>query len=101
MKLLFLLLIISSCRSVLYHKSEQCSPAFAYVDETKKLIDVDKSLCSVREYEFAVYRVGPMPGTDRVEPLPYCDRCVGFKKYSEVQTFWEQVRRAISREKEQ
>jgi hypothetical protein len=93
------LITLCSCRSVLYHKGEQCAPAFAYVDETQKLIDVDASYCSVREYEFALHRVGPINGSDSKKPLQYCDRCVGFKQYTDVATFWETVRQEITKTK--
>ena len=89
---------LSSCRSMnlgMKYKGEQCAPTFVYVDETMKLIDADESFCSVREYEFNYYRVGPVVGTDKKMPLSYCDRCVGFKNYTDVATFWEKVRREI------
>lgn len=93
--LVMLMMNLQSCRSVLYHKNEQCAPTFVYVDETQKLIDVDASYCSVRLYEFAAHHVGPIEGSSKKMPLPYCDRCVGFKRYTDAATFWEQVRRAI------
>lgn len=86
---------LSGCQT-LSKTTEQCSPVFVYVDESKKLIDVDKSYCSVRQYEFDINHVGPIPGTTAKKSLPYCDRCVGFKKYASVATFWEKVRRELS-----
>jgi hypothetical protein len=90
-------MFLVSCRTVMYHKSEQCAPAFVYVDESLKLIDAEKSICSVRDYEFALHRVGPVPGSEKIMPIQYCDRCVGFKDYAATATFWEQVRREIAR----
>lgn len=99
-KLLLSMLMMSlvSCRSEdlrLSFTGEQCSPVFSYVDETKKLIDVDKSYCNVRQYEMNINHVGALPGTDLKKPLPYCDRCTGFKKYADAATFWEKVRSAV------
>jgi hypothetical protein len=89
------LVCLSSCKDELYHVAEQCAPAFAYVDETKKLIDADKSFCSVRKYEFSANHVGPLSGTDSKRPIDYCDRCVGFKNYAATATFWQRVRKEI------
>lgn len=86
---------LSGCRSSLYHKAEQCAPTFNYVDETRKLIDVDASYCSTRQYEFSLNHLGPVAGSEIKKPLPYCDRCVGFKNYADTVTFWERVRRAL------
>lgn len=99
LSLIVLTLSLVSCRSTtnlgLRKVSEQCSPVFVYVDESQKLIDVDKSYCNVREYEFSLNYVGSVAGTASKKPLPYCDRCVGFKKYADTATFWETVRQAI------
>lgn len=97
--LIMLMLIFQSCRSDDLHLSyqgEQCSPVFVYTDETQKLIDADKSYCNTRQYEMNLNHVGALPGTDLKKPLPYCDRCTGFKKYADAATFWEKVRRAIN-----
>lgn len=91
---------LSGCNSTLYHKGEQCSPVFVYVDESKKLIDADKSYCNVREYEFGIHHVGAIQGTDHKREIHYCDRCVGFKKYAGFATFWESVRREIATDEE-
>lgn len=99
--LLTLLLIFASCRSTnlhIRHEAEQCSPVFVYVDESKKLIDADQSYCNVRGYEFGINHVGPLQGTELKKDIHYCDRCVGFKKYTDVATFWDKVRRIIVNE---
>lgn len=95
---LLLMMILSGCRSNPRHISEQCSPVFVYVDESQKLIDVDSSFCSVRQYEFSLQRVGAINGTSSKRPLPYCDRCIGFRDYAATASFWERVRRAIQDE---
>lgn len=77
---------------------EQCSPVFVYTDETKKFIDAEQSYCNVRMYEMSIHQVGAQPGTNRKENISYCDRCIGFKKYTDWATFWEQVRRELSEE---
>jgi hypothetical protein len=84
-----------SCRSTLVHRNEQCSPVFVYTDETRKFISVNESFCNVRGYEYSLNHLGPIPGTERKEPLPYCDRCVGVKDYAGFVTFAELVRREI------
>lgn len=93
-----LMMSLSACREPLYHVAEQCSPVFVYIDETRKLVDVDQSYCSVRQYEFSLNYVGPIQGTALKKSLTYCDRCVGFKNYAETATFWEEVRRSINKE---
>lgn len=102
-KLLLILLMMSSlsflegCRSRdLKFVGEQCSPVFAYVDETEKLIDADKSYCNTRQYRIDLQRVGPIQGTEIKKPIQYCDRCLGFKNYAQFVTFMETVRLKIN-----
>lgn len=98
-KLLLILLTIlsASCRNYdLKFVGEQCSPVFAYVDETQKLIDADKSYCNTRQYQINLQRVGPIQGTELKKPIQYCDRCLGFKNYAQFVTFMETVRLKIN-----
>jgi hypothetical protein len=96
--LIALLTILASCHSgsSLRYTGEQCSPVFVYVDETRKLIDADKSFCNTRQYEYSINHVGPLPGSDKVKSIEYCDRCVGEKDYASFATFAEKVRREIN-----
>lgn len=90
---------LSSCQSGnLMMTGEQCSPVFVYADEGKKFIDAEKSFCNVRMYEMSIHKVGAVSGTNSKRPIDYCDRCVGFKEYSEWATFWEEVRRNLNEE---
>jgi hypothetical protein len=93
--------VFISCRSVdLKYRGEQCSPVFVYVDETRKLIDADKSYCNTRMYEMNINRIGSIPESDLKKPISYCDRCTGFKQYSQAATFWELVRREINEQQQ-
>lgn len=90
---------LSGCTSPeLKMVDEQCSPVFVYTDETKELISAKDSYCNVRMYEMSIHKVGAQSGSTRKAPISYCDRCVGFKKYSEWATFWEVVRRSVADE---
>lgn len=94
-----LAVFLSGCQSTsrdLAFFGEQCSPVFAYTDETKKEIDVEKSYCVVRNYEMNIFRAGPVDGTTRRAQLSFCDRCVGTKNYARESAFKEKVRRAIA-----
>jgi hypothetical protein len=98
-KLLLILLLttLQNCRNYdLKFVGEQCSPVFAYVDETQKLIDADKSYCNTRQYQINLQRVGPIQGTEAKKPIQYCDRCLGFKNYAQFVTFMETVRLKIN-----
>jgi hypothetical protein len=104
-KLLSILLLtisivcLNGCRNYdLKFVGEQCSPVFSYVDETQKLIDVDKSYCNTRQYQINLQRVGPIQGTEAKKPIQYCDRCLGFKNYAQFVTFMETVRLKINEE---
>lgn len=89
---------LTACRSTLEHVSEQCSPFIEFIDE--KTVDVDQSKCFCRKYKFSMNYVGPLSGTSEDKPLSYCNKVVGFKKYAETATFWELVRREISKDEE-
>jgi hypothetical protein len=94
--LLMLATLLTSCRSGLEHETEQCSPYFVYVDGGG--IDPQASVCFCRNYKFSRDYVGPIAGTDNDKPISYCHKMVGFPKYTETATFWEKVRRAITRQ---
>jgi hypothetical protein len=99
--LTMLMMNLISCRSDdFYHRTEQSSPVFVYTDASKTTIDSGKSYCNVRQYEFGIHRIGPIQGTESKQPIQYCDRTVGFKKYGETSAFWEIVRREIAYEQE-
>lgn len=93
--LVTLFAICHSCQSY-QHVSEQCSPKFSYVDETKKQIDVDSSVCFCRQYKFSQDFLGSIQNTSVDKPLSYCDRIIGFKDYAKTQSFWESVRLEIN-----
>ena len=88
-------MLISGCRTTpLTLTTEQCSPYIAVVENGE--IDLEHSKCFCRQYTFDRYFVGPESGTQIDHPLEYCNKIVGFTNYSDVATFWEKVRRAIS-----
>lgn len=92
------LMCLNGCQSPLAYTGQQCAPAFVYVDPEKTIIDSEKSYCSVRGYEMNRFHVGAISGTDKKMPIHYCDRCVGFKNYTDAAAFWESVRREINGE---
>lgn len=96
--LILLMMSFASCRSgrEIRYTGEQCSPVFVYTDSLPKQIDLEKSYCNVRMYEFNYYRIGPVNGTETKKPISFCDRCTGFKAYPEFVTFSEKVRREIN-----
>jgi hypothetical protein len=97
--LIALMMILVSCHSAdLRHENQQCSPVFVYSDASNQFIDVAKSYCNVRDYQLNINYVGPVAGTEAKMPLPYCDRCVGFKDYAGFASFSEIVRREINGE---
>jgi hypothetical protein len=92
-----LVIFLSSCQT-LELETEQCSPYFVYVkDEVEKpiAIDIEKSKCFCRPYEFKLSHVGSF-GTIITKDINYCEKLVGFpvQQYPHVATFWEQVRKA-------
>lgn len=102
-----LAMLLTGCNTTRILITEQCSPAFAYVEaevlveggglEKRQFIDTEKSRCNCRPYEFSRSKVGPRSANPEVKPLEYCDRLVGFpvKVYPKVQRFWDDVRQDI------
>ncbi len=76
-------------------KFEQCAPTFVYTDDSKKFIDAEKSYCSTRSYGFSLEHVGPVAGTSSKKHISYCDRCVGFKNYTDLINFFEESRKEL------
>lgn len=102
-----MMLVLGACNTTRILTTEQCSPAFAYVEaevlienggmEKRQYIDIAKSRCNCRGYEFSRSKVGPTTANPKIKPLAYCDKLVGFpvKNYPEVQRFWDDVRQDI------
>lgn len=89
------------CQSPLELTTEQCSPVFAYVDQSKTIIDPIASYCTTRQYRFSAEQVGGIDGSVKMMPLAFCDRCVGFTDYGSVAAFWEKVRYQMQHDSEQ
>lgn len=96
MLVLLLSVFLSGCESLQY-KAEQCSPFFVYTDESKKMIDSDKSVCNCRQYEYSQAYVGPLSGTYQAKPLDYCNKVVGHKNQGAFAAFCEEVRIEVNK----
>ncbi len=91
-----LLVLLSSCNTSSLD-TEQCSPEFKVIEGTDH-ISISESICRCRDYRFKIDHVGPINAKVVRHPIMYCQKMFGFtsKKYSEVASFWEEVRKEIA-----
>lgn len=97
--ILALLMILTSCRSVPDINREliieQCGLTFSKLESGE--IDLAKSKCDCRLYEYSINKLGAVPGTSNSYPVEYCQKLIGNKpqEYLKLVNFLGDVRRDI------